>query len=72
MVSPWVAAAAGTGIYIVCTLITCSMVFICRMKDKPLGITACVVAGICTWILWFMTYISQINPYGPPEVKPID
>ena len=69
MGSAWIAAGLGTLIYIVLTGISCSFVFICRMKDKPLGLSACIIAGLCMWFIWFMTYISQIYPYGNPEYK---
>ncbi|KAL7719038.1 Coiled-coil protein [Entamoeba marina] len=69
MTSPWIAAAVGTGIFLLVTICSTSFVFICRMKDKKLGFAAIITAGLTTWLLWFLTYISQMHPYGPPEVK---
>ena len=65
----WSGALIGTAAYVILTIIGCSLVFICCFKDKPLGLSTFILCGICTWFLWFCTYISQINPYGPPEVK---
>jgi len=65
----WIGASVGTVIYIILTAVACGLVFVFRMRDKILGLSSCILAGFCLWFLWFMTYISQINPYGPPEVK---
>jgi len=61
--------AVGTAIYLSLGLLSLILVQLFLKHDVALARTMVVLTTICTWLMWLVVYLHQMNPLIIPELK---
>ena len=60
----------GTAIFaVLCAVLTFMLPFMFKRNDRSLVRMMVILSTVCMWLMWLVTYVSQLNPLVPPILK---